>query len=276
MKLRVASYNIHKGVTSLSQRPRIHTIKRSLRTLAADVVFLQEVQGQHELLAVRLDSPLLKRPQHELLAGKHYHCAYGKNAVYQHGHHGNALLSAYPILYSHNYDVSDHILESRGVLHCVIQIEEVKVHCYVVHFGLFGGGRKRQTEALIEQVRQSAPAHAPVIIAGDFNDWGNRLSGRLRASLGVCEVFDEKFLERGLANKLRKLMGRPPKKNPARTFPVSMPLLRLDRMYIRGFEVESARVLQGESWKSLSDHAPIVATLTLKPKRGKTTENRSP
>jgi endonuclease/exonuclease/phosphatase family metal-dependent hydrolase len=271
MKLRIATYNIHKGVTSLSQRPRIHTLKRSLRSLSADLIFLQEVQGRHDLMAIRLDSPLLTLSQHEFLAGKHYHCAYGLNAEYAHGHHGNALLSGYPIIYSENQDVSDHVLESRGILHCIVQSEEVNVHCYVVHLGLFSGGRKRQTEALIKMVRSSAPADAPVIIAGDFNDWNNQLSETLREKLGVCEVFDEKYMAPSFINYLRRLTGRSPRITPARTFPAVMPWLRMDRIYVRGFKVESAKVLLGERWNKLSDHAPIVASLVLKSRSKNTT-----
>ena len=40
-----------------------------------------------------------------------------------------------------------------------------------------------------------------------------------------------------------------------------MPFLRLDRIYVRGFKVESAQVLHGTMWARLSDHAPIVADL---------------
>ncbi len=40
-----------------------------------------------------------------------------------------------------------------------------------------------------------------------------------------------------------------------------MPFLQLDRIYVRGFNVQSARVLHGASWARLSDHAPIVAEL---------------
>jgi len=138
------------------------------------------------------------------------------------------------------------------------------VHCYVVHLGLFAGSRKRQTDALIAAVASSAPKDAPVIIAGDFNDWGNQLSAILRSSLGVAEVFDENLSTRGFGTYLRQLSGRGPKIEPARTFPAALPLLKLDRIYVRGFTVESAQVLHGALWAKLSDHAPIVATLCLK------------
>lgn len=263
MKLRVATYNIHKGVTAFTQRPRIHTLKRALRALGADVIFLQEVQGRHDFLALRLDSHLLNRAQHEFLAGRHYRSAYGMNAKYEHGHHGNALLSYFPILHSENRDVSDHVFESRGILHCIIRIDQINVHCYVVHFGLFARSRRRQADALIETVRATALSQSPVIVAGDFNDWGNRLTEMLQESLSVREVFGDKFDDQGLAAYLRRLTGRRPSSLPARTYPAGQPFLRLDRIYVRGFEVESAEVLYGARWRQLSDHAPIITTLKL-------------
>jgi len=129
-------------------------------------MFLQEVQGRHDLNALRHAAHWPEQGQHEFLAGDSHHSAYGMNAVYDHGHHGNALLSRFAIASSRNQDVSDHAYESRGILHCVIQIDGADVHCYVVHLGLFAGGRRRQTAALIEAVRASAPPGSPVIIAG--------------------------------------------------------------------------------------------------------------
>jgi endonuclease/exonuclease/phosphatase family metal-dependent hydrolase len=138
------------------------------------------------------------------------------------------------------------------------------VHCYVVHLGLFAGSRMRQAAALIEAVRSSAPPDAPVIIAGDFNDWGNRLGGLLRARLDVTEVFDQrKSFSRSVFSTLRKLTGRAPKLAAARTFPAALPMLSLDRIYLRGLKVESAEVLHGALWAKLSDHSPIIATLQL-------------
>jgi endonuclease/exonuclease/phosphatase family metal-dependent hydrolase len=264
MKLRIITYNIHKGVSSFGQRPRIHALKQAISSLEADVLFLQEVQGRHDLHALRHASNWPELPQQDFLAGDSHHCAYGMNAVYDHGHHGNALLSCFPILSSRNQDISDHAYEARGILHCVLQVPGTNVHCYVVHLGLFSGSRKRQNDALIAAVKSSAPDGEPVIIAGDFNDWGNRLSGELRDALGVCEVFDQNLSRRGFGTYLRQLSGRGPKIQPARTFPAALPVLQLDRIYVRGFKVESAQVLHGALWAKLSDHAPIVATLELK------------
>ena len=109
-----------------------------------------------------------------------------------------------------------------------------------------------------------APPGSPVIIAGDFNDWGDKLSEFLRIRLSVTEVFEQQVTARGVISYLRRLGGMSTRVQPARTFPAAMPLLRLDRIYLRGFEVESAQVLHGGLWTGLSDHAPIISTLRLK------------
>jgi endonuclease/exonuclease/phosphatase family metal-dependent hydrolase len=48
MKIRVATYNIHKGVSSLRSTPRVLALKKAIAEFHADIVFLQEVQGRHD------------------------------------------------------------------------------------------------------------------------------------------------------------------------------------------------------------------------------------
>ena len=269
MKIRVATYNIHKGVSSIRSQPRVHALKQAIGKFEADIVFLQEVQGRHDRNAAQfgLESQGKRHwpvaSQHEFFAGESHNAAYGMNAVYDHGHHGNALLSSFPIATSRNHDVSDHKYEQRGILHCVVQMDGIDVHCYVVHLGLFESGRGRQTQALIDAVKASAPNNEPVIIAGDFNDWRNTLSARLRADLGVIEVFDERASASALGDLVRSLARRKSDPTPARTFPAALPWFRLDRIYVRGFQVDTAQVMHGPLWAKLSDHAPIVAALRL-------------
>lgn len=270
MKLQVATYNIHKGVSSLVPVPRVHALKQAITALDSDVIFLQEVQGRHDLHASRYgchSQPLHVRwpeqAQHEFLAGESHHCAYGMNAAYDHGHHGNALLSKYPIASMSNRDVSDHAYEKRGILHCVLRTPITDVHCYVIHFGLFSGSRLRQTKALIEAVSHSSSTDVPIIIAGDFNDWRNQLNVTLCSELGVCEVFDASSSMCGVDKLLHRFSGKQARQ-PPRTFPSALPWLRLDRVYVRGFNVTSAEVMQGGVWSRLSDHVPIVAKLELK------------
>lgn len=265
MKLHVVTYNIHKGVTSLGGVPRIYALKQALSTLDPDILFLQEVQGRNDKKAAQFAACWPSQGQHEFLADEQHFVAYGKNAVYPTGHHGNALISKYQIIQSSNQDISAYRFESRGILHCVLHISEtVKVHCYVVHLGLLATGRKRQAAALVEAVRSTAPADAPVIIAGDFNDWEDSLSTYIKSRLQVVEVFDQpiQLKKKWIVTIMDRMFGRK-KGHPARTFPVIFPWLRLDRMYLRGFEVESAEVLHDEHWKKLSDHAPISAVIRL-------------
>ena len=80
------------------------------------------MQGKHERNARRhVAWPDLG--QHEFLTHEGAHCAYGMNAVYQDGHHGNAIVSRHPIPIWENIDISHHPIESRGLLHCEIEIE---------------------------------------------------------------------------------------------------------------------------------------------------------
>ena len=248
-QLRVATYNIHKGVIrdlfGLRRIASVHELRARLHELDADLIFLQEVQGKNDRHANRFEGQWPGEPQDQFLARsptlKHtFETAYGRNANYLHGHHGNALLSRFPIVRRENRDFSDHALEKRGVLHCVVRVDRRNVHCFVIHFGLFAKSRDRQADALVDWIVREVPRRAPLLLAGDFNDWRDRLSRRFVEALQVTEV-----------------MGG------ARTFPALVPWLRMDRIYQRGFELRSADVLRGPSWARLSDHAPLVADLGL-------------
>jgi endonuclease/exonuclease/phosphatase family metal-dependent hydrolase len=248
-QLRVATYNIHKGVIrdlfGLRRVSSVHELRGRLHELDADLIFLQEVQGKNDRHATRFEDRWPGEPQDQFLAKsptlKHtFETAYGRNANYLHGHHGNALLSRFPIVRRENRDFSDHALEKRGVLHCVVRVDRRNVHCFVIHFGLLARSRERQADALVDWIVREVPRRAPLLIAGDFNDWRDRLSRRFVETLQVSEV-----------------MGA------ARTFPALVPWLRMDRIYQRGFELRRADVLRGPSWARLSDHAPLVADLNL-------------
>jgi endonuclease/exonuclease/phosphatase family metal-dependent hydrolase len=40
-----------------------------------------------------------------------------------------------------------------------------------------------------------------------------------------------------------------------------LPFLRLDRIYVRGFDVRSSKVHRGKPWSMLSDHLAVSAEL---------------
>jgi len=244
--LHIATYNIHKGFSQFNNRMMLHALKDQLHLMRPDLVFLQEVHGEHMGHAARhLNWPAT--PQYEFLADELWKdFAYGKNAVYPEGHHGNAVLSRYPIVAWENLNISAHTMESRGLLHCEVAIPgwHDKLHCVNVHLGLGGRGRMKQLLAIRDRIQEMVPAHAPLIIAGDFNDWRIKAGEFLARSLQVNEVFEQ-------------LHG-----SSAKSYPSSMPMLRLDRIYFRGLKVKSAHVHHGRPWSRISDHAALSATMT--------------
>lgn len=250
--LHIASYNIHKGLSFFNRRLVLHDVRERLMEINADVVFLQEVQGHHARHAGRFQT-WPSNPQHEFLAGDIWRdAAYGKNAVYDHGHHGNAILSRYPILSWENVDISSHVFESRGLLHCELEMPGLNqpLHAICLHLALNEAGRRRQIHQLSERIRRMVPDDAPLIIAGDFNDWRQRTGAYLAEELGLQEVFETAH-------------GR-----PAKSFPAALPLFSLDRIYVRGFGVTEAHVLHGPKWRRLSDHAALTAQLRPMPSVG--------
>jgi endonuclease/exonuclease/phosphatase family metal-dependent hydrolase len=244
---KVLTVNIHKGFTFFNRKFILPELREAVRTVGADVVFLQEVTGTNAKHGDKFDN-YPETPHYEFLADTIWpQFAYGRNAVYTNGHHGNAVLSKFPIVRFENRDVSISGPERRGLLHCELQIpgRSVNVHAVCVHLGLMESHREQQMDMLCELVRKDIPAHAPVVVAGDFNDWRHRAHARLEQGAELHEVFVQ-------AN------GK-----AARTFPARMPVLRLDRIYVRNAIGHAPVVLPLRPWSHLSDHAPLAAEIEL-------------
>jgi endonuclease/exonuclease/phosphatase family metal-dependent hydrolase len=78
----------------------------------------------------------------------------------------------------------------------------------------------------------------PIILAGDFNDWqGVRVLREAGCRRFSCSI----------VAGTRQLSG-------------PLPVLPLDRIYVRGLRVVSAEVLHGRPWSRLSDHLPLTAS----------------
>lgn len=246
--VRVLSYNIHKGFSLGNRRFVLSHIKEALKTVPVDIVFLQEVLGHHDEHAKKVEGwPLVS--QFEFLADELWpHYAYGKNAVYEEGHHGNAILSKYPILEWSNLDISTNPYEQRGCLHISIDVPGLThpLHCLCVHLNLLKGGRQRQIRQVCERIAAAIPETDPFFLAGDFNDWSQKISATLEAEAGAVELF-------------HYTSG-----NHAATFPSRYPVLKLDRIYVRGLKPISAQVLSGRPWSSLSDHAALYGIVKIR------------
>jgi endonuclease/exonuclease/phosphatase family metal-dependent hydrolase len=246
--IKVLTYNIHKGFSATNLRFILHEIKNSLRRIDADVVFLQEVHGEHDIISQNRFEKWPNNRQFEFLADEvwHHH-AYGKNVIYKSGHHGNAILSKYPFIEWENINVSMLRSASRSLLHGTIQVPDTdqKIHIICVHLGLFELEREHQFSTLAKRIRSHVPVDEPLIIAGDFNDWRGRAEYYLHQDLGVKEVFKNTH---GFY---------------ARTFPAWLPVLSMDRIYFRGLDVIHCMHLHGQPWRRLSDHIPLLAEFRL-------------
>ena len=245
--IKVLTVNIHKGFTFFNRKFILHELREAVRTVGADVVFLQEVTGTH----ARHESKVANypvTPHYEFLADSIWpQFAYGRNAVYTNGHHGNAVLSKFPIVHFENRDVSISGPERRGLLHCVLKVpgRDTHVHAICVHLGLAESHRLKQLNMLCDMVRKDIPPSNPVIAAGDFNDWRRRAHAVLEQGAGMHEVFVQ-------------ATGK-----AARTFPARFPLLPLDRIYVRNAIGHAPVVLPPKPWSHLSDHAPLAAEIEI-------------
>ena len=239
--VRVATYNIHKGVQGIGPQRRleIHNLGHAVEQLDADIVCLQEVRKLH-----RREQQHFARwpdqPQADFLAPQGYEAVYRTNAVTRHGEHGNALLSCWPVVAHQHEDISDHRFEQRGLLHVEVMVHGQAVHVLVVHLGLIRASRTRQVAQLQRFIEREVPPTAPLLVAGDFNDWGAL----------VQRAFE--------AIHLRVFEG-----NQQATFPSRLPLVQLDYIYARGLKPLGVQVPRGRIWWRMSDHLPLIAEFEL-------------
>jgi endonuclease/exonuclease/phosphatase family metal-dependent hydrolase len=235
--LRVATYNIHKGVQGLGpvRRLEIHNIGHAVEQLDADIVCLQEVRKLHRR-EERYFTRWPELPQAEFLAPEGYAAVYKTNATTRHGEHGNALLSRWPIVSHGHEDMSDHRFEQRGLLHVKVQVEKKIVNVIVLHLGLIAGSRARQIEQLGRYLEREVPKREALVVAGDMNDWGAKLRPAMNA-LGLKDFLGERLA----------------------TYPARLPLTQLDYVYARGLKPIGVQIPKGRIWWRMSDHLPLIA-----------------
>lgn len=243
MRLKILSYNIHKGFTTWNRDFVLGRIRTALRETDADVLFLQEVLGQHNRMIKHLPESET-RMQFEYLADSVWtHFAYGKNAVYAEGHHGNAILSKFPILNWSNQTISDDRSEPRGLLKASIHVHpEQEIVLANTHLDLTQRGRNDQTKVLIKDMQNE---RSPWVLVGDFNDWNKKISSQIEGQLEAVEAF--KFLHGNY----------PP------TFPSFLPFLSLDRVFLHRMTPIVAEALKDATWKRLSDHLPLYVEVEI-------------
>lgn len=228
--MKIITLNIHKGFSAFNRNYTLDQIRLALQKLKVDVVCLQEVMGEHSHFA--------KAPQFKYLAEQTWkHHAYGKNAIYTKGHHGNAILSHYPFQSHRNVDISNNRFERRGILHGILTApnrEKTKIHVMTLHLDLLSWGRRRQIEKLCKLIRP-IPRNEPLIVCGDFNDWNEKCSDYLERHANLTEVFQSRTGQHAF------------------TFPSRFPFLKLDRIYVRGITVVSTQLMSHAPWNMALD-----------------------
>jgi endonuclease/exonuclease/phosphatase family metal-dependent hydrolase len=243
----IFTLNTHKGFSWFNRRFILPQLRDAIRSTGADIVCLQEVTGENVLKELKHgDHP--RGSHYAFLADEQWpFYVYGKNAVYPHGHHGNAILSRFPISHSSNTDISTNSMEQRGLLYCRVTLPgaAAAIHCMSVHLNLLRGGRRKQLAMAEHFIDATVPPGAPVVLAGDFNGWENTDLLSFAARMQLTDA---------VQIPLRKTV---------RTFPAKFPLVPLDHILVRGLQVVRSVRYQGGVWDRLSDHAALGATVEL-------------
>ena len=172
--IKVLTYNIHKGFDRYNRDFVLHRIKDYLQSVEVDVVLLQEIQGLH----LQHESSISAWPdvsQFEFLADSIWpHYAYGKNAIYRKGHHGNAILSKFNIVEWNNLNLSRFQRASRSLLHGRVEVPgaDTYLNLICVHLDLIGFERKRQLRELKSYMDNNIDSSEPIILGGADNQSG--------------------------------------------------------------------------------------------------------
>lgn len=241
MRLRVVTWNIHKGIGGIDRRYRLDRVVAVLGALEPDLALLQEVaddlprsqfHDQAEMLAAELRMPHFAfHPEHRFVMGGY----------------GNAILSRWPLFHVHHVDLTIGTKKKRGVLQARARVRLDRVARTVVihnmHLGLAGSERELQlTRFLDSEPFRRLHARTPVVVGGDLNDvWG---------SLGPRFLAPQGFRRAGPV---------------VNTFPSALPVRPLDGLFLRGdlHPHRTAHVIRSPLTRVASDHLPLVVDLSL-------------
>ena len=238
--MRVATYNIH-GCVGLDRRRRPERIAEVLKSLEADIIGLQEVEGrksrskvdQAEHLAAKLGLNLIEGPL--LLEGK--------------GAYGNALLTPHKVLSVERRIFQRPGSQTRGLIDAQLDVSAIgpgfadgfgPLRVIVTHLEVRDHRVRSLQMREIKHLIDDGPP-GPTILLGDLNEWWHR-----RLAL------------RSLDRSVHFLHS------PA-TFPARLPLLRLDRIGVKGLKSTDhdnrAHRVENTLTRIASDHLPLVADL---------------
>jgi endonuclease/exonuclease/phosphatase family metal-dependent hydrolase len=225
-RLRIATYNVHK-CRGLDWRVRPARILKVIEEIDADVLALQEVVAKDaSYLSEHLRIPQVFGSARQL--GEH--------------DYGNAVFSRYPILQSHNYDLSVSRREPRCCLRVDIQLSGSRfVHLFAIHLGTSFFERRHQALKLASaEILGQAGLIGPRVLTGDFNEWTRGL---------VTTTLSQHMRSADLRHHLRR----------SRTYPGVIPFLHLDHIYYdEPLQLVEMHLHRTPAALIASDHLPLI------------------
>jgi endonuclease/exonuclease/phosphatase family metal-dependent hydrolase len=231
--MRLLSYNIHKGIGG---RDRLYRFQRIIEVIEAenpDIICLQEV-ARNSRRSYYHDQPSLLADYFKFDAH-----LYQLNVHLKAGGYGNMLLSRWPFRTQHQIPLRLNHKKPRGAQIVTVDTPEGALHLVNWHLGLAERERDWQANHLLEHKLFQESCDLPTIIAGDANDWRNRLGHRLLTEFGFAQV------------------TTPPSR--FRSFPAYLAVGALDKVFLRGdILVRHAAIVRTPLARRASDHLPLV------------------
>lgn len=170
--LRILQFNIHAGIDS-SGRVDLDRIAAEIESVHPDLVSLNEVDSG-TLRSGGLDETAY------LAGATGLHGVYGPNLFYDGGLFGNAILSRYPVVQSHNLQLPVALgLEQRGLLTATLRVDGQTVSFSSLHLSDGSDGRASRTAQAETAAQAMGHTSRPTIVAGDLNSVPGDLPERL-------------------------------------------------------------------------------------------------
>ncbi len=227
--IKVASYNIHKGI-GLDRRRNPERVVEVLREIDADVIALQEADRRFGERACVLPFHLLDEHSDWKPV------PLGSRAVSM-GWHGNVILIRKSAELTDSEAIHLPSLEPRGAVMADVRTAGGAIRVVGMHLDLSGLWRRKQAAAILAHVG-NCPVALPTVLMGDLNEWS--------ASSGCLRDFgrDHAFAQTGPSFHSRRAIAK------------------LDRIMVsRTLKVVDCGVHDSPASRKASDHLPIWASL---------------